>query len=109
MITHILVFRFRDDLPPGAAESVLAELETFPSRYPAMRNWRSGVNVSTRDTSMTHGFVVEFPTEQDLLDYLHSDSHERFVRERWRPVIERQAIVSLPTAGDAQPIERGHR
>ncbi|MEU1603883.1 Dabb family protein [Micromonospora matsumotoense] len=109
MITHILVFRFRDDLPPGAAESVLAELETFPSRYPAMRNWRSGVNVSTRDTSMTHGFVVEFPTEQDLLDYLHSDSHERFVRERWRPVIARQAIVSLPTAGDAQPIERGHR
>ncbi|MEV4844597.1 Dabb family protein [Micromonospora matsumotoense] len=109
MITHLLVFRFRDDLPPGAAESVLAELETFPSRYPAMRNWRSGVNVSTRDTSMTHGFVVEFPTEQDLLDYLHSDSHERFVRERWRPVIARQAIVSLPTAGDAQPIERGHR
>ncbi|MDI5941375.1 Stress responsive A/B Barrel Domain [Micromonospora haikouensis] len=109
MITHMLVFRFRDDLPPGAAESVLAELETFPSQYPAMRNWRSGANVSTRDDTMSHGFVVEFPTEQDLLDYLHSDSHERFVRERWRPVVERQAIVSFPTAGDHQHTERGSR
>ncbi|MDG4764694.1 Dabb family protein [Solwaraspora sp. WMMD406] len=101
MITHILAFAFRDDLEPGVAESVLAELDTFPQKYPAMRNWRSGVNVSTRDTTMTHGFVVEFATEQDLLDYLHSESHERFVRERWRPVVQRQVIVSLPTAGDA--------
>ncbi|MDG4772449.1 Dabb family protein [Solwaraspora sp. WMMD792] len=97
----MLAFKFRDDLPDGVAESVLAELDTFPTKYPAMRNWRSGVNVSTRDTTMTHGFVVEFATEQDLLDYLHSESHERFVRERWRPVVERQVIVSLPTAGDA--------
>ncbi|MFV2018932.1 Dabb family protein [Micromonospora sp. LOL_023] len=101
MITHILAFTFRDDLPPGVAEAVLAELDTFPAKYPAMRNWRSGVNVSTRDTTMTHGFVVEFATEQDLLDYLHSESHERFVRERWRPVVQRQVIVSIPTAGDA--------
>ncbi|WFE29924.1 Dabb family protein [Solwaraspora sp. WMMD791] len=101
MITHMLAFKFRDDLPAGVAESVLAELDTFPQKYPAMRNWRSGVNVSTRDTTMTHGFVVEFATEQELLDYLHSESHERFVRERWRPVVERQVIVSLPTAGDA--------
>lgn len=100
MITHLLAFKFRDDLPAGVAESVLAELDTFPQKYPAMRNWRSGVNVSTRDTTMTHGFVVEFATEQELLDYLHSESHERFVRERWRPVVERQVIVSLPT-GDA--------
>ncbi|MFY1698581.1 Dabb family protein [Solwaraspora sp. WMMA2101] len=100
MITHMLAFKFRDDLPAGVAESVLAELDTFPQKYPAMRNWRSGVNVSTRDTTMTHGFVVEFATEQELLDYLHSESHERFVRERWRPVVERQVIVSLPT-GDA--------
>ncbi|WP_432974091.1 Dabb family protein [Dactylosporangium sp. CA-233914] len=96
MIKHVLLFKFRDDLPAGTAEDVLAELETFPSRYPAMRNWSSGPNISTRDGSMTHGFVVEFPAEQDLLDYLHSESHERFVRERWRPVIERQVIVSFP-------------
>jgi hypothetical protein len=96
MIKHVLLFRFREDVPEQTRAGVLAELRTFPDRYPAMRNWASGPNVSTRDSSMTHGFVVEFDTEQDLLDYLHSGSHEEFVRERWRPVIERQIIASFP-------------
>ncbi|MER5628613.1 MULTISPECIES: Dabb family protein [Streptosporangium] len=95
MIKHMLVFRFKEDVPAETVAAVLAELETFPSRYPAMRDWACGPNVSTRDTSMTHGFVVGFDSEQELLDYLHSSSHEEFVRLRWRPVIERQAIVSL--------------
>ncbi|MEU4830561.1 Dabb family protein [Streptosporangium sp. NPDC023615] len=95
MIKHVLLFRFRSDVPAGTAEAVLAELETFPGRYPAMRGWACGPNISTRDTSMTHGFVVEFDSERDLLDYLNSSSHEEFVRLRWRPVIERQAIVSF--------------
>jgi hypothetical protein len=99
MIRHILLFRFRDGVPEQTVTAVLAELSSFPDRYPAMRNWACGRNVSTRDSSMTHGFVVEFDTEQDLLDYLGSASHEEFVRERWRPVIERQAIVSFHYGG----------
>lgn len=95
MIRHMLVFRFRDDVPAETVDAILAELDTFPAKYPAMRNWACGRNISTRDTSMTHGFTVEFETERDLLDYLNSESHETFVRERWRPVIERQAIVSF--------------
>ncbi|WP_433215882.1 Dabb family protein [Microtetraspora malaysiensis] len=95
MIRHTLVFRFRDDVLEETVAAVLAELDTFPAKYPTMRNWASGRNISTRDTTMTHGFVVEFDTERDLLDYLGSDSHEEFVRERWRPVIDRQAIVTF--------------
>jgi hypothetical protein len=95
MIRHTLFFCFRDDVPEETATAVLAELASFPDRYPAMRNFVLGRNVSTRDSTMTHGFAVDFDTEQDLLDYLSSQSHEEFVRERWRPVIERQAIVSF--------------
>ncbi|MFI7025620.1 Dabb family protein [Micromonospora sp. NPDC049900] len=95
MIRHTVLFRFRPDVPPETVTAVLAELETFPTRYPAMRNWVSGPNVSSRDDSMSHGFAVDFDTEQDLLDYLGSPSHEEFVRTRWRPVILRQAIASL--------------
>lgn len=95
MVKHTLLFRFRDDVPEETVTAVLAELASFPDRYPAMRNFACGRNVSTRDRTMTHGFVVEFASERDLLDYLHSGSHEEFVRERWRPVIDRQAIVSF--------------
>lgn len=95
MIKHIVAFRFRDDVSSQVIASTLAELEAFPQRYPQMRRWLLGPNTSTRDQSMSHAFTVEFETEEQLLAYLGSDRHGAFVRERWRPIVERQVIVTL--------------
>jgi catechol 2,3-dioxygenase-like lactoylglutathione lyase family enzyme len=94
MIRHTLSFRFKDEVPDEARAAVLAELSTFPERYPAMRNWSMGRNISTRDSTFTHSMSVEFDTNDELLAYLSSDSHERFVRQAWQPVIAQQVIVS---------------
>ncbi|MFF5261929.1 Dabb family protein [Actinomadura viridis] len=102
MIKHTLAFRFRTDVSAEDAAAVLAELETFPARYPAMRNWSLGRNISTRDSTFTHAFSVEFATDADLRAYLESESHERFVRERWRPVVDKQAIVSYETSDESR-------
>ncbi len=99
MIRHTLMFRFADEVPEGTRRSILAELETFPERYPAMRHWSMGENLSSRDQTYTHAMSVEFPDEQELLAYLTSESHETFVREKWRPVIADQAIVAYEFAG----------
>ncbi|WP_436697629.1 Dabb family protein [Nocardioides sp. BYT-33-1] len=99
MIRHTLLFRFADEVPAGTRQAILAELETFPERYPAMRHWSMGENISSRDQTYTHGMSVEFPDEQELLAYLNSESHETFVREKWRPVIADQAIVAYEFAG----------
>lgn len=103
MIRHTLMFRFRPEVDATMVDSILAELETFPGHYPQMRDWSSGLNISSRDKTFTHVFSVEFATEQDLLSYLTSESHERFVRERWRPVIEAQAIASYEYAAQPAP------
>lgn len=94
MIKHWVAFRFKDEVPDDVVAAVVAETETFPSIYPAMRNFTSGRNISTRDTKFTHAFTIEFDSQDDLLAYLHSDTHEKFVIERWRPIIDSQAIVS---------------
>lgn len=95
VIKHLVAFRFNEDLDPETVESVLAELATFPTLYPSMKRWALGRNISTRDDSMSHAFVVEFNSEDELLAYLHSDHHETFVREKWRGIVKRQAIVSF--------------
>ncbi|MFE2043893.1 Dabb family protein [Streptomyces sp. NPDC059477] len=95
MIRHTLSFRFADGTDPATRESVLAELRGFPSRYPAMRGFVLGENISNRDRTFTHTMAVDFDTRDDLLAYLGSDSHEHFVRTRWRPVIGQQAITSF--------------
>ncbi len=96
MIKHMVLFAFRDDVTAEDRQSILDELDTLPSQYPAMRNWTCGENISNRSTTlkMTHAFVVEFDGQDDLLDYVTSQGHENFVTHRWRPVIEHQVIVS---------------
>ncbi|TQM72059.1 catechol-2,3-dioxygenase [Actinomadura hallensis] len=99
MIQHNLAFRFREDAPAEAVESLLAELRTFPQRYPGMREFTLGANISTRSTRYTHGFSVKFDSEADLKAYLESESHERFVRERWRPIMDDHIIVTYEIPG----------
>lgn len=94
MIKHIVIFRFTPDSRPEQRDALLDELASFPRRFPAMRNWTMGVNRSDRDDRFTHGFVVEFATEDELHAYLRSDEHETFVRQRWRPIVDERAIVS---------------
>lgn len=94
MIRHTLSFRFKDDVGEAPRAAVLAELATFPDRYPAMRNFSLGENISTRDSTFTHTMAMDFATTVELQEYLGSDSHESFVRDTWRPVIDRQAITS---------------
>lgn len=95
MIRHMLSFSFDDSVGADVRRSVLESLSRFPSQYPSMRNWSLRENVSTRDRTLTHCMSVEFEGEGALREYLESASHEQFVREVWRPVIARQAIVAI--------------
>lgn len=95
MIRHVVAFRFREDVSEEDRLSLVDELNRFPSLFPAMRRWGLGTNRSRRDATFSHAFTVEFDSEADLISYLDSDVHERFVRERFRPLIEARAIVSF--------------
>lgn len=94
MIKHILLFRFTDDSTDEQRQSILDELATFPVQFPTMRSWTMGENRSSRDDRFSHGFVVEFETEEQLVEYLATEAHERFVRERFKPIIQERAIFS---------------
>ncbi len=94
MIKHIVLFRFTHDSTDEQRQSMLKELAAFPARFPAMRSWTMGENRSSRDDRYSHGFVVDFETEEQLVEYLATEAHERFVRERFRPIIQERAIFS---------------
>jgi sugar-phosphatase len=101
MIRHMVAFRFHDELPDVERQRVLEELDQFPSRYPSMHRWALGSNISKRDNTFTHAFSIEFDSEEELVSYLSSETHERFVRERFRPAVAARAIVSFEA-----PLER---
>src|SRR5262249_18608349 len=98
MIRHTLSFRFKDDVDTDTRDEILAALGAFPGRYPTMQGFSLGENISNRDATFTHTMSVDFDSEDELLAYLSSESHETFVRERWRPVIAQRAITSYEFA-----------
>lgn len=103
MIRHIVVFSFKPDAPEHLKQALLDEYSTFPSHYPAMRNFQAGHNISERDGTFEYGFTVEFETVGELKSYLNSPSHEEHVSERFRPLIARRAIVSFEVGPAAGP------
>jgi hypothetical protein len=94
MIKHTVVYTFKSSATEQQKTALMAELDDFPKLFPAMRNWTSGVNISSRDRTFTHAFNVEFQSENELQDYLLSAGHERFVREKFFPIVERRAVIS---------------
>lgn len=94
-MTHIVVWRFRDDLPEAERQTIVETLKTFPSKWNQMRRFRIGPNRSKRDSHFTHAFVIEFDSEAEMVAYLDSGPHNQFVAEIWKPAIAERAIVSF--------------
>jgi hypothetical protein len=95
MIQHILLFRFKDDVPDAVRSGVLNGLSEFPETFSAMQNFALGVNTSVRDDRFTHALVVQFDGQEELAAYLSSDFHETFTRAQFRPAVAERAIVSF--------------
>jgi hypothetical protein len=95
MIRHLVAFSFRDGVSDADRQALLDELASLPRQFPVMHRFALGANISRRDDTFAHAFSVEFEKEEDLVAYLNSQEHEDFVRLRFRPLIERRAIVSF--------------
>ena len=95
MIRHMLLFELRKDIAPEKAEQILAALREFPAKFPAMRRFSLGRNISRRDDTFSYAMTLEFDSLKDLESYLGSEYHERFVDVVFRPNVQRRAIATL--------------
>lgn len=99
MIRHIVSWNFADHVDADTRAAILAELDALPTHFPTMRGWSRGDNISRRDDTYAHAFVVDFADEAELVGYLDSAVHEQFVAERWKPNVRDRAITSFSYAG----------
>ncbi len=95
MVKHMVLFRFKADVPVAAQTELLGEMADLPSRYPAMKRFGLGRNVSERDQLFSHAMTMEFDTVAELRAYLNDAYHEMHVATRFRPLIEQRAIASF--------------
>ncbi len=80
MSTHILLWIYRDEVPPGERARLEAELELLPGNVPALRSVVWGPVVGGRNQSFSHCFVMRFDDQQGLDEYATDPSHAAFAR-----------------------------
>jgi hypothetical protein len=81
MIHHLVLFRFRGDLPPEAVPAMFAELWTLPERIDGITDLRGGPDCSREGLSkgFTHGFCMTFRDAAARDAYLPHPEHQRVV------------------------------
>jgi hypothetical protein len=103
-ITHIVLFKYRPDIPWSDFQSHFDTFRALPTRCilpstgkPYMLSMRMGQNTSWEPYSkgMTHGFVLEFASQEHLDYYLLQDPvHLEFSRNAG-PLIEDSVVVDI--------------
>ena len=95
MIRHILLFSLDSTKEDRVRNALLEALSHFPNQFPSMKMFQIGLNTSDRDREFEYAMTMEFVNKFSLDEYLHSEFHERFVNERFRPLITKRAIVTI--------------
>ncbi len=78
MIRHLVLVRFRDDIPPGEIAAIFDALGALRGLLPGMTNFRFGPNVSPEGLARghTHAFTIDFTDAAARDAYLALPEHE---------------------------------
>ena len=99
MMRHVLLFSLTPSTGEDDRQALLDDLAALPIRYPKMRDFQIGRNVSDRDDRFAYGMTFYFDEKAELNAYLTSEFHERFVRERFQPLLAERSIVTFVVQG----------
>ena len=78
MITHMVLFKIRADVPQAQIDAVFAELAGLTSKIPDILSFAGGPYSSKEglNKGFTHGFVMTFPDAGARDVYLPHPEHE---------------------------------
>lgn len=89
MVHHLVLFRFRTDLPPEAVPHAFEELRALAAQIEGIVSFQGGADCSREGLSkgFTHGFCMTFQDAQARDAYLPHPEHLRVV-ELLLPLLE---------------------
>ena len=78
MIRHVVLVRFREDVPPAEIKAIFEQLDRLRDRLPGMMTFCHGPNVSPEGLArgFSHAFTVDFCDAAARDAYLAHPEHE---------------------------------
>lgn len=96
MITHVVAFRWKPDIPAEHVETVKSQLLEFAATLPQVRSYRCGSDAGAADVpNFDFAIVAEFDSIDDWLVYDQHPRHSEIRAGVVRPWIEERASVQF--------------
>ena len=95
MITHLVLFRLRDDADDEAAAAILDGLAALPGQIPEIRSYRFGRDLDLVDGTWDIGLAAEFDSVDDWRTYRDHPAHQAFIAERIAPAVAERVSVQF--------------
>jgi hypothetical protein len=94
VITHIVMFRWKDDLPEGQLAAIAAALDGLPPAIPSIRTYRHGSDLGvSAATNLDYAIVATFDDVDGWRQYDKDPVHEAARTDVIRPwIAERQSV-----------------
>jgi hypothetical protein len=77
MLIHIVVWKYRDDVPENVREEHIAGLKALDGLVPGMLRFEVGSDVLQLDRSYDTGLAAAFDGQDDLDEYTVHEAHQR--------------------------------
>ena len=94
MIRHVVLFRWKPEIPAGQVERITAALSALPARIPEIAAYSCGPNLGIA-ANWHYGIAADFATIDDYRVYdVHAD-HEAARAGTVRPWIAERAVAQF--------------
>ena len=96
MITHVVTFRWRPEMPQGQVERIVAALSGLPASIDSIRSYACGADVGAAGAAnYDFAVVATFDDIGGWRTYGSHAEHERVLAEVVRPWIAERASVQF--------------
>jgi hypothetical protein len=95
VITHVVVFRWKPEMPPEQMGAIVAELHTLPAIIPSIRDYRCGPDEGVVAGNFDFAVVATFDDLEAWRAYDTDAEHQRIRTEMIVPWVADRASVQL--------------
>jgi hypothetical protein len=95
VITHVVLFRWKPDIPPNQVDAIAAALDTLPPAIPSIATYRHGASVGLSAGAFDYGIVATFDDAESWHRYDTDPVHEAVRADTIRPWIAERASTQF--------------
>jgi hypothetical protein len=95
VITHVVLFRWKPEIPEGQVAAISAGLDQLPGAIGAIRSYRHGAGLGLEAGGFDYAVVATFDDAAGWREYDQDELHDRVRAELIRPWIAERAATQF--------------